>query len=218
MLWNTGAATTSITVTIGGTYTVTQTTANGCTSAAGSGAAAPVSPKPTVTVVNNCNNTVLTATNYSGVLLWSTGENTQSISVTTSGTISVTQTVSACTSVPVSNNIIVYDSVNKVNFNVKLFLQGFYVGAGEMRAVYDPFFYPTLCDSIILNVHAAIAPYNLVYSIPGALDIYGIASFPAQIVPCGSYYLAIKHRNSVEIWNKNPFIVGNPATNIDFSR
>ena len=100
LLWSNGATTASITVTTAGTYTVTQTV-NGCTSPAGSGIAAPVSSNvtaPTVTVVNNCGNSVLTAGSFTGSLLWSNGATTSSITVTTGGTYTVSQTVNGCTS------------------------------------------------------------------------------------------------------------------------
>ena len=98
LLWSTGETTASITVTTGGTYTVTQTV-NGCTSPSGSGIAAPLvitTVAPTVTVTNNCGNSVLTASDYTGTLLWSTGATTPSITVTTAGTYTVTQTIGGC--------------------------------------------------------------------------------------------------------------------------
>ena len=58
-------------------------------------------PTPTVTVVNNCDGTsILTATNYSGTLLWSTSESTPSIIVSTGGTYTVTQTLNGLISLP----------------------------------------------------------------------------------------------------------------------
>ena len=100
LLWSNGATTPSITVTTPGTYTVTQSV-NGCTSSESSGIAAPkpIPPAPTVEVVNHCGNSVLTASNFTGSLLWSNGATTSSITVTTSGTYTVTQTVNGCTSV-----------------------------------------------------------------------------------------------------------------------
>ncbi|PHN96189.1 hypothetical protein CSC81_15585, partial [Tenacibaculum discolor] len=64
------------------------TTVDGCTSAAGTGTAAPkTTPSaPVVTVVDNCDGTSTLSTTASGTLLWSTGESTASItdySVTT---------------------------------------------------------------------------------------------------------------------------------------
>src|SRR4029079_19566409 len=85
--------------TTAGTYTVTQTL-NGCTSLPGSGVAAPkaIPSAPVVSVVDNCGSSTLTATSYTGSLLWSNGETTSSITVTTAGTYSVTQTLNGCTS------------------------------------------------------------------------------------------------------------------------
>ena len=53
---------------------------------------------PTVTVVNNCGNSVLTAGSFNGSLLWSNSATTTSITVTTAGTYTVTQTSNGCTS------------------------------------------------------------------------------------------------------------------------
>ena len=100
LLWNTGATTASINVDAAGTYTVTQTV-NGCTSSSGSGDAAPkTNPSaPSVGVENHCDGTsTLTASGYTGSLLWNTGETTASITVDAAGTYTVTQTVDGCTS------------------------------------------------------------------------------------------------------------------------
>jgi hypothetical protein len=83
-LWSTGESTASITVQTAATYTVTTTNASGCTSLQGSGVAAPKTTPtaPVVNVVNNCDGTsTLTASEYTGTLLWSTGESTASITV-----------------------------------------------------------------------------------------------------------------------------------------
>jgi len=96
-LWSTGAVTQSITVTTSGTYTVTLTDANGCV-----GTSAPITvtvyalPTPTITAngpVTFCNGGSVTLTCTAGSsYLWSTGAVTQSITVTTSGTFTVTMT------------------------------------------------------------------------------------------------------------------------------
>jgi hypothetical protein len=103
LLWSTGETTSTITVNAAGTYTVTKTV-NGCTSAAGSGVAAPKTTpaKPVVTVVDYCNGTSVLSTNATGSLLWSTGETTSSITVNSSGTFTVTTTVNGCISAAAS--------------------------------------------------------------------------------------------------------------------
>jgi hypothetical protein len=56
-------------------------------------------PAPSVTVVNNCDGTsTLTASGYTGTLLWSTNATTASINVNIAATYTVTQTVNGCTS------------------------------------------------------------------------------------------------------------------------
>ncbi len=106
LLWSTGETTASITVTSSGTYTVTQTV-GGCESAAASVTAAPfaVPSAPVVSVSDGCSSSVLTATGSN--LLWSTGETTASVTVTASGTYTVTQTVGTCESTPASVTVTV---------------------------------------------------------------------------------------------------------------
>lgn len=96
-LWSTGDTTQSIIVSTAGNYTVTVTDGNGCvgTSAA---QAITVNPLPTPTITADGPTTfcdgdqvVLTASSASGYL-WSTGEVTQSITVTASGSYTVTVT------------------------------------------------------------------------------------------------------------------------------
>ncbi|AOW10369.1 Ig-like domain-containing protein [Flavobacterium gilvum] len=53
---------------------------------------------PVVSAVDNCNGTSTLSTNATGSLLWSTSETTSSVTVNTSGTYTVTQTVNGCTS------------------------------------------------------------------------------------------------------------------------
>jgi hypothetical protein len=101
LLWSTGESTASITVQTAATYTVTTTNASGCTSLQGSGVAAPKTTPtaPVVNVVNNCDGTSTLTAQYTGTLLWSTGESTASITVQTAATYTVTTTnASGCTS------------------------------------------------------------------------------------------------------------------------
>ena len=96
--WSTGETTQSITVSASGSYSVTVTNGNGCV-----GASAPISvtvnPLPTPTIdaggpLTFCqgDNVVLTANTSASAYLWSNGATTQSITVTTAGTFTVTVT------------------------------------------------------------------------------------------------------------------------------
>jgi hypothetical protein len=84
-----------------GTYQVTvRNNSTGCVSAATTAvlSAPGALAAPTVTVVNNCGSSMLTASSFTGTLTWSNGANTASITVTTPGIYTVTQTIGNCTS------------------------------------------------------------------------------------------------------------------------
>jgi hypothetical protein len=89
--WNSAISTTTAATT---TYTFTP---NGCNSTATMDIVVNATPTtPIVTVVNNCGSSVLTTSGSN--LSWSTGENTTSITVTTNGSYTVTQSVGGCPS------------------------------------------------------------------------------------------------------------------------
>ncbi|GAB3990763.1 hypothetical protein GCM10028807_18530 [Spirosoma daeguense] len=102
-LWSTGEKTQTINVASGGTYSVTLTTGNGCTAVASAGvvqdnSAATVSINPTNTTLTCSNPSATLAAVGSGAYRWSTGETTQTISVSSGGTYSVTLTAgNGCT-------------------------------------------------------------------------------------------------------------------------
>ena len=112
-LWSTGATTQSIVVTTSGSYTVTVKDGNGCSA---------VSPATDVTVIGNPNpfinpggtetinaggSAVLTS-NYTSGNQWSTGETTQTITVSTSGAYTVTVTNNyGCSATSLATTVIV---------------------------------------------------------------------------------------------------------------
>ncbi len=116
-VWSTGATTQSITVSTAGTYTVTVTIA-GCTSATSAGTTVTVNPIPTAPTISAggpltfCagGNVVLTSSSASGNT-WSTGATTQSITVSTSGTYTVTRTSGGCTSLASAGTTITVNPV-----------------------------------------------------------------------------------------------------------
>ncbi|RZJ73602.1 Calx-beta domain-containing protein [Flavobacterium sp.] len=103
-VWSNGATTQSITVTSSGTYTVSVTN-SGCTSGTSAGTTITVTPLPVAPTVSVSGDTTfcqggsvtLTSSIATGNL-WSNGATTQSITVSASGTYSVTTTSGGCTS------------------------------------------------------------------------------------------------------------------------
>nr|WP_294858702.1 FG-GAP-like repeat-containing protein [uncultured Fluviicola sp.] len=104
-LWSTGETTQSITVTTTGSYSVTVTNGFGCTTSSASPTAVVVNPIPSAPTISAGGPTtfcsggslVLTSSAATGNL-WSTGETTQSIVVTATGSYTVTQTLAGCSS------------------------------------------------------------------------------------------------------------------------
>ncbi|MBD2700497.1 hypothetical protein IC229_07615 [Spirosoma sp. BT702] len=101
--WSTGATTSAISVNVAGTYSVTLTNANGCTSTASavvsSAQAAPsVSISPSSATLTCASPTASLSAVGTGSVRWSTGAITSAISVSSTGTYSVTLTnASGCT-------------------------------------------------------------------------------------------------------------------------
>jgi hypothetical protein len=97
-VWSTGATTQSITASTAGTYTVTVTNGNGC-SATSTGTTVTVNPNPAAPTISAsgpltfCAGGSVTLTSSSATgNVWTTGANTQSITVNASGTYTVTVT------------------------------------------------------------------------------------------------------------------------------
>jgi len=106
--------------------------------------------------------------------------------------------------------------------NVKAYLQGFYRGNGTMAATLNDLGISsdvTATDTITVNLWSAANTANATpdYSQKVILHTDGTASvqFPAATIG-NSYYIAIKHRNSVETWSAAPVAISS-TTSYDFS-
>ncbi|MFM7015462.1 MAG: choice-of-anchor L domain-containing protein [Bacteroidota bacterium] len=109
-LWNTGATSNSINLSNAGNYTVTVTDNNGCSSQASQQLTVTNNPTPTITGLTSAcqgQNISLDAGSYSGYQ-WSNGATTQSISVNTSGTYTVTVTITGGCTGTTSQNITIH--------------------------------------------------------------------------------------------------------------
>ncbi|MBK7763954.1 MAG: SBBP repeat-containing protein [Bacteroidetes bacterium] len=96
-----------------------------------------------------------------------------------------------------------------IYLNLKLFLEGYYMSSNTMT--------PTLLnqgvtssnsitDAIIVELHNAVAPFQTLATTTTFLYTNGNASCLFSM-PVGSYYIAIKHRNTVETWSTNPVFI-----------
>jgi hypothetical protein len=93
---------------------------------------------------------------------------------------------------------------------IKLFLEGLYNNNSQMReaqSISGPQFGSGIADKIDVEFHAESYPYSKEYEFSnlnlrtnGTLDIYNLPSDFS-----GSYYLVLKHRNSIETWSAQPY-------------
>lgn len=91
---------------------------------------------------------------------------------------------------------------------VKLFSQGFYLGASQMAPVLNNqgFLNPTTeSDSVMLELHQPAPPYTMVFNTTGILLTNGTITW--KLPPASynnSYYLVVRHRNMLETWSQTP--------------
>ena len=127
---------------------------------------------------------------------------------TCNNTISHATTVTTCSSF--------------TTLNLKVYLEGFYRGSGAMTAnLFDLGISadPTEVDTIVVNLWGAGNLSNELpdHSVKGMLHVDGTVSlqFPASATG-NTYYIAVKHRNSIETWSKLPVSFGS-VVSYDFS-
>jgi N-acetylneuraminic acid mutarotase/subtilisin-like proprotein convertase family protein len=220
--WSGGETTANVLVTNTGAYSVLVTDATSCTATSNTlnvtayalPAAYITASGPTALCLGD-SVTLTSGPAYSYV--WSNASVTQSIVVSTAGSYSVSVTdTNGCSNTSAVTPVTV--SVCSVSIPLKAFIQGFYKGSGTMEAVVDRSGHPGLCDTVTLELHGAVFPYDLQYTVPGTLDIQGNGTFvfPGSAYS-GSYYLVIRHRNSIETWSASPVALNATVVNYDFS-
>lgn len=100
--------------------------------------------------------------------------------------------------------------------NVKAFVQGYYNSLSQtMVPIIDPVSQPNVFDTIRIELHDNSG--NLVYSFPALFDINGNAFISIPPIYLGNtYYIVLRHRNSIETWSTVPLLITNNA-NYDFT-
>ena len=98
--------------------------------------------------------------------------------------------------------------INDHELNLTVFLEGLYNGAGVMRPAQDEsgnHFADKIADQITIELHDAALYSNIVYVASEInLNTDGTVNLLVPATYSGSYYLTIKHRNSIEITSATP--------------
>ena len=105
--------------------------------------------------------------------------------------------------------------------NLKVFLEGLYTGGGLMREAQDDFgahFGSGIADQITVELHNSTTYGTVVYSASNVeLNTSGEAVLSISSIYSGSYYITIKHRNSIETTTSLPVSFTGGTINYDFT-
>ena len=156
----------------------------------------------TVTVTDGTNNYSATGASPLSIPVSPTSTSTYSIvsviggGTGTGNTGSATVTVNSCSS--------------NSTLNITMFIQGYYAGNNTMTPVLAnqaEGTSTTIVDTILVQL---INPTSLlvVASAQGVLQTNGTAACTFSTAQSGSFYIAVKHRNTIETWSTNPIAIG----------
>jgi len=100
------------------------------------------------------------------------------------------------------NVTVTQEGVQNRTLNLQLFLEGLYDGGGVMHPSMDesgPHWGSTVADKIQIELHDPADYSSLVYTLSNVeLNLNGNASVIIPVSLNGSYYLTVRHRNSIE--------------------
>ena len=102
--------------------------------------------------------------------------------------------------------------------NITVFLEGLFNGTSLNKAQDGTGnqFPGTIADQITVELHNSYSPYTIAAGpFTVSLNTNGVASFTLEGSYGASYFIVVKHRNSIETWNGNPvsFVGGSISYN-----
>ena len=103
--------------------------------------------------------------------------------------------------------------------NLKLFVQGYYTGAGTMASVknnQDGVSATDEVEDVVVELHDATT-FALVATTIATLKTDGTAVCTFSTAPSGSFLIAVKGSNLVQTWSASPQSVGSTPISFDFS-
>ncbi|MBK7965857.1 MAG: choice-of-anchor B family protein [Bacteroidetes bacterium] len=93
-----------------------------------------------------------------------------------------------------------------VIISLRLFVEGFYTGSNTMTPLINPS--SQLTDTVRLELRDTVAPFTIHHVGTGVVNSNGYVDFVfSPSLWQQSYYLVVKHRNSIETWSKTPFYI-----------
>ncbi|MFN8154630.1 MAG: hypothetical protein U0Y08_10090 [Bacteroidia bacterium] len=225
-LWSTGATTSSINVTTAGNFTVTVTASGGCSGTSAAFTTTQGAPPviSSFTPVSGSSGTAVTinGSNFSSASAVSFNGTTAGFTVNSNTQISTTVPVGATTGkIAVTNGCGVTQSTGNftippasATLNLHLFLEGLYLGGNLLQSALGG----SNADYVTVELHAVTSPYATVWINASPINTTGSGSFTFPAGAIGnSYYIVVKHRNSIETWSKTP-VTMSASTSFNFAQ
>lgn len=164
---------------------------------------------------NACANAPLTLSASTGLsYLWNTGATTQNIIVSDSGSYQVYVDCSP-------SAVLSVGTCQPATLTLTLFIEGYYLGNGFMQAVLFEnglSTNPNACDSVVVALYENSPPYDPEMEIPALLLRNGTINFSIPPSMTGqSYFVVVRHRNSVQTWSKLPLLIPPSGASYNFS-
>jgi PKD repeat protein/photosystem II stability/assembly factor-like uncharacterized protein len=106
-----------------------------------------------------------------------------------------------------------------VSLSLRIFMEGFYnPTTNGMNAVSNPGGAPTVTDTVTVSLANPNSPYNIMYTDQEVVLTNGIANLQFPIAAFNnSFYVVIKHRNSIETWSKTPLLFNTTSKSLDLT-
>ena len=224
-LWSNGATTQNINVSSSGNYQVVVTGSTACT-ASSNVIAVTVNPAPSISgltptngspgtqvTINGSNFSAVTSVKFNGTSATFTIVNSNQITAfvppgATTGFVSITN---SCTTANSSQTFTV--NIVPSVLQVKLFIEGYYMGANLMKNVLGG----TECDTLTVELRSPTSPYNVIYSFKAVINTSGIGNFSFPSSANGNtFYIAVSGRNSLKTWSASSILFSS-TTIYDFS-
>ncbi|CAN5469769.1 hypothetical protein BH11BAC2_BH11BAC2_14240 [soil metagenome] len=169
----------------------------------------------TLVTINGSNMNNCIGVKFNGVSSTFTIVNNSQITTTApagGGTGVITLLTGACNVNTASNFI-----YTNITLNITVYIEGFYSGSGLMAPVLlnEGVSGATVSktDTISVELHATNSPYSVISASKVVLSTNGSAAINLTSTLNGlSYYIAIKHRNGMQIWSSIPILFSNLTT------
>ncbi len=103
---------------------------------------------------------------------------------------------------------------SEVTLNLKVYIEGFYASVNTLRSALGA----SNCDSIEVRLASSVSPYPVLFTTKDVINTAGngVFKFPGSTLG-NSYYVVVKHRNSLETWSAIAVPMASVTNSFDFT-